>query len=142
MSSSDEVRLCGVHYSVIHEVWEEVYPMLIKTLEYADNKYDIETIYKNLVEREMQLWLVFQSDNILIAYMITQIVQYPTHKRLSNLFVGGSRIFKWLKFLEDIKNWAKSQGCTAIEGYGRPGWERILEKYGYKKIHTVYKLEI
>lgn len=137
----EEVKLLGISYNHIDALWETILPYLIKTLEYCDNKYSIKNIYNCLKNRDMQLWVAHGDEGIL-SFGITQIINYPTQKRLGLLFIGGKELMKWAHFCEPIKQWAKEQGCTSIECFGRPGWEPLAKKYGFEKIHTVYKINI
>lgn len=89
----------------------------------------------------MQLWVVY-IDDTLIAYTVTQIIDYPCSRRLVIPFVGGKHIDKWLYLLNYIIEWGKKQSCEAIEGYGRPGWKKILQPFGVEKIHDVYRIKL
>lgn len=137
----EEVKLAGINATHVDTVWHEILPYLIKTLEYCDNKYSIKNIYDCLKNREMQLWIAHGGGGIL-SFGITQIINYPTQKRLGIPFIGGKELMRWAHFVNPIKQWAKENGCTAIECFGRPGWEPFARKYGFEKIHTVYKIEL
>jgi len=141
MEDKQPVTLSGVQSADIEKVWPSILPYVRDTLEYSDNKYSLQSIKTALLEKEMQLWLATQGVNIL-SYAITQIITYPTHKRLCVAFVGGIEMFQWIHFVNELKEWGKYHGCSAVEGYGRPGWEKALEKFGFKKIQTIYKTDI
>lgn len=135
------VRLYGVLSDHIDEVWNDVKPFLIKTLERSDDKYDLDYVYKALRNKNMQLWVAFENGN-LISFGISQIKNYPTQKRVVFPFVGGIHMAKWIGFFEVIKQWAKSNGCITGEIYGRRGWERALKRFGFKPIHTILKVNL
>ena len=135
------VALIGVQSADIEEVWPSIVHYVRKTLEYCDGKYTLASIKQALLDKEMQLWIASQGVNIL-SYAITQIVVYPTHKRVCVPFVGGIEMVKWIHFLNELREWGRYHGCKAIEGYGRPGWEKALADYGYRKVQTVYKTDI
>lgn len=136
LSDDETPRLYGVLADSIDLVWPEVKPLLLNALEYADNKFTADDIYKFLKEREMQLWVVYTNKGM-ICCCITQIIIFPHHKRLAIPFVSGIEMFKWLHFYETIIDWAKQNNCTCVEGYARPGWEKVLKKYGFKKIYSI-----
>jgi hypothetical protein len=143
MSSLDneQPRLYGVLSHAIDSIWQQVIPYLSKALDYADDKYTLEDIYKFLKEREMQLWLMYVN-GVMHGCCITQIIIFPHHKRLAIPFVSGIQMYKWLHLFDVIVEFAKTNGCTSIEGYARPGWEKVLKKYGFKKIYSIIKADI
>lgn len=116
-------------------------PMIETALVYADGKYNLDSIYKAIAERDKQLW-VATYDNDLIAVCVTEITIYPCKKVLTVFASAGIRMDAWLDFLQPIMDWGKSQGCEAAEIYGRKGWERILAKYGYEHVSTVIRAKL
>jgi hypothetical protein len=41
-----------------------------------------------------------------------------------------------------MERYARDNGCTHIEGYGRKAWGRWLQKYGWKPAYIAYKMEL
>lgn len=42
---------------------------------------------------------------------------------------GGKARSRWLWMLDDIEQWAKTQGCNTMRIFGRKGWGRVLKDY-------------
>lgn len=124
----------GVLSSEIDSVWKECVPHLTRALEYSDNKYSLEHIKSSLESRSMQLWVYLKDD--IKACMVTQLVNYPTKRVCLILFLGGSLMHEWVRFMNLIEEWARSNRCEAIEIYGRPGWAKVL---GWEQIHVVLR---
>ena len=124
------------------QVWEKVIPLIDRAIEYADGKYGAEDIYKALKNREMQLWVAFTKVGALSAFCITKITHYPREKRGAILFASGHNVMEWLPFCKTIQNWARENGCTSMEVYGRRGWKKLLKQYGHYEIHTVLKVDL
>jgi hypothetical protein len=58
-------------------------------------------------------------------------------------FVGGKNIKAWGKIgLKQLQKFARDTGCTKIESYGRPGWEKIWQDEGYEKKLVFYELPV
>jgi hypothetical protein len=133
-------ELVGIRHNQAHLIWNEVEPILQRALEYSDNKYSLEHIKKCVEERDMQLWVTFNNSQVATAG-ISQIVNYPCEKRMVILFLSGNseNLYNHWK---TMSTWGKANGCTSCEIYGRPGWERKLESIGFKKIHTVLKVNL
>jgi phage pi2 protein 07 len=137
-----EVRLYGVLSHCIDQVWEHVAPQLEKAISYSDGKFQLEDVYRSLIARDMQLWVVFDKDGNLCTSVVSQILNFPRKKVFQLLFIAGKDSEDWLYLYEDLKDFAKEHGCVAVEGYGRPGWERLSKHLGFKKIHTIYRFDI
>jgi hypothetical protein len=135
MSSSGDAKLYPVLSSDIDVVWDGVVPYLEKTLQRADGKFTVDDIYSAIEKRDMQLWVIF--DKQLIAFVITQIIYYPQGKRLAIPFVGGVKMSKWLHVYEQIAAFGRANGCTYAEGFARPGWKKVLAKFGFKKSYEI-----
>lgn len=95
-------------------------------------------IYALLLSRHLRLWLALSEGEVL-ACAVSMIQEYPRAKVCALLLVGGEKLDQWLHFSDDIAAWAKSQGCTALEGPGRKGWERAAKSLGWKPVWTVYR---
>ena len=83
----------------------------------------------------MQLWPAEKS------CLVTEIIKYPK-KKVLNVFLGGGDLTEILEMHESVINWAKQQGCTALNMTGRFGWKKPLAKHGWEPMHTSYVKEI
>ncbi len=143
MYSLDEVRLLGVKTELLECCLTEVVPMLKKALVYARNRHTVERVIEDLRKREMQLWIAIQNIKIL-GFAITKIDYTPAtnYKVAYIMFIGGTKMHKWIHLTKYIIEWARQNGCDAVEGYGRDGWERVFKRYGLKKIQTVFSIAL
>jgi hypothetical protein len=58
-------------------------------------------------------------------------------------FTGGKDLPKWkTKMLSLLRRFSKDQGCSIIESYGRPGWEKVFKDDGHRKRFTFYELPV
>lgn len=88
--------------------------------------------------RQMQLWVVPEK-----AAMITQVLVYPQHKVLLVPILAGDDMDEWLPdIVETLEHFAKHMGCKYIEERGRPGWGKVLDKYGFKKAFVTLRKEV
>ena len=64
--------------------------------------------------------------------VITEMAEYPQKKILRYFLAGGKNLGHWLTDIQTkIEDFAKRNGCNAIEVAGRKGWIRKL--HGYNK---------
>ena len=58
-----------------------------------------------------------------------------------NVFLGGGELDQILDMHDDVINWAKEQGCSALTMTGRFGWKKPLNVHGWKQQHASYVKE-
>lgn len=136
-----KLQLFGVPSSDIDLYWVHAEPLLAKTLEYCDGRYETIDIYKFLKDRDMQLWVSYNDDKKMAVACVTEIIQYPRKKVMNIVFLAGIESETWLHCCENLKAFALSHGCQSVYGYGRKGWEKVSKPLGFKPIHTIYKFD-
>jgi hypothetical protein len=100
-------------------------------------------VYKALKLAEMQLWIAFDDDREVIGCEVTTITDYPSRRVLTSLFTGGRNIRLWKDpMMGVLVRWAEDNQCTAIEGYGRKGWLKMLDSYGVKQALIMFEKDI
>ncbi|HVR65131.1 MAG TPA: hypothetical protein VMT98_00715 [Verrucomicrobiae bacterium] len=87
----------------------------------------------------MQLWTV-RADNCLIGLAVTELRNYPRQRRCRYLLLAGDGFDRWQHLQQDIEDWARANGCMAMEMCGRRGWERKLR--GWRATHVEMTKEI
>lgn len=130
-------RVYGVPVEAFSRIYDEVIPLIVKALKHSDGKYSIEDIVRIINSRDGQLWVACYEDSKVTTMMVTQVITYPQERRLLILLYAGQGVASTGYFLPVIYEGARKLGCTAVEIYGRPGWERVMEREGFKKVHTV-----
>lgn len=138
----DDLLLFGISPDDIPKCWNKVERPIQNALKYSDGKYNILDIECLLKTHEMQLWVIIDKSGIMKAVIVTQVVSYPQKKVMFFVLIHGVKFGDWKHFIDDFTSFAKSHGCSSIEGYGRPGWEKKISDIGFSKIHTVYSLPI
>ena len=82
----------------------------------------------------MQLWPTEQ------GCIVTEIVVYHNRKAL-HIFLAGGKLDEILQMTESVKEWAKLMGCSFATFDGRLGWQKPLEKIGWKPHSITMHLE-
>ena len=54
----------------------------------------------------------------------------------------GRQRHKWQHLISEVENFAKEEGCDMIELIARPGWQRVLNLFDYKRTHVVLEKKI
>jgi hypothetical protein len=117
----------------LHLVWSDLWPLLEPAVKRSPDKPDV---LARLLFNEAQLWAIYDAD-VPVAAIVTQI-QVANEKRCLIWLVGGSRLHDWAAdFIAKLEDWARSLGCVTLRGVGRPGWARIVKKFGGVSVDAV-----
>jgi hypothetical protein len=84
------------------------------------------------------LWVAI--DGAVKMALVTELIDAPQGRECFLRLIGGHDRGEWLPFLANVIEWAKAQGCVALEGTMRPGWERVLPDW--KKTAVVLRKDI
>ena len=105
-------------------IWDKVEGHIKRGLE-RQSEYCSEDILEGLCNSSMQLWC-WQTHYDIHAAMVTTI-QFDDEKKWCLLLcIGGDSMSEWAPRLPIVEEWAKGEGCTEMQIYGRIGWARQL----------------
>ena len=126
-------KLILVPQHLVLGIFDQVGPMLQKALDRADGKFNLYDLIAWTLAGNMHLW-VSMRDGKIEAACIAQILRFPRKTICGLPFLGGKGMAHWLRFENQMMEWAKSQGATEFEGYdARAGaWLRKLTDWSLK----------
>lgn len=125
-----------------HLVFNIINPYIEGTAKYSHGRYNAEDIKDALNNTNQHLWIAYE-DTKIYGFVITDFVEYPQKKALLMHFTGGEKLPKWKnEMLEVLQSFAKNNGCSIIESYGRPGWAKVFKNDGYKQQFIFYELPV
>lgn len=125
----------------VEKVWPLAKDLVQKACE-TNGGFNAEHILEFLKEGTMQLWMAIDENNQVICCCVTEIRQYPNFKVCDLRITTGVQYERWVDYMDNICEWAKSNGCKKMEVFARPGWERILKHKGFKKTHVQIEREL
>ena len=138
----DNLVLPAVPTAVVDVIWNDVSRVLHRSVLTAGGRFDLNDVRKGIKSGFYDLWVVMEEDRV-VAALTTRVVAYPQCKSLALDWIGGSRMREWLPQAQKVMTkFAKENGCTQLEGYGRKGWDRWLRAYGWEPHYIAYKMEI
>jgi hypothetical protein len=133
------MKVSLIHPDYVSGCWEEVKPLLAKSIDTAHGRYTMDDILKEVVNFQQHLWIVFDEKEI-IAALTTRFMDYPKKRMLAGQFLGGTRIMRWRDdMLVTLENWAKDNNCTGLEMTGRKGFEKVLSPHGWTPEYVVFE---
>lgn len=121
-------------------VWPVVLPMLQRAIDLNDGDFDGNHVFERLMEDTMQLFIGYNTDDIIYA-AVTELIPYQHNKALRIVLMGGKQINRWVD-TKIFEKFGKLEGCNRIEIVGRKGWVKKLESRGYKQTHYIVTKEL
>lgn len=92
--------------------------------------YSIEWLDEQLWADKFMLWA---SDE---GVLITELRTYPAGARDIHAMVAAGSLEAISDLRERAEQWARGEGVEFASAASRPGWARILERFGYE-LHQV-----
>ena len=127
----------------IDNVWSSVRDFLLPAVKVTNGRYMLYDVYEASKSGQMQLWIAFDDEKNILGCEVTTITNYPSRRVLTSLFTGGKNIRLWKDpMMAMLVRWAEDNQCTAIEGYGRKGWLKMLDSYGVKSTLIMFEKDI
>jgi hypothetical protein len=109
---------------------ERCRPWIEAAMEYSGGTHEFEDIVHALIEGRMQFWPAPE------GCAITEILCYP-RKKVLHVFLAGGEMDQLIDMIEGAAAWGRGQGCSGMTMAGRLGWERVLNKSGWKRSMVV-----
>ena len=69
--------------------------------------------------------------------VVTEILQRPLKKCLNIRIMTGHHRDKWQHLIKNIEQFAWDNKCDSMELIARPGWQKVLSRYGYNRTHVL-----
>lgn len=92
--------------------------------------YTIEWLDEQIASGKFTLWA---NDN---AVLITELRTYPAGAREIHAMTAAGSLESISELRERAEQWARGVGVEFASAASRPGWARVLERFGYE-IHQV-----
>ena len=121
------------------KVPEKVCTDIISAIKYNTGETDLKHIVQDLKEGNKQLWIHMdeEHDDQYTSCVVTQVTDHPLKRTCEILYLGGKNSLSFIDEIHTIEDWARFNNCDDIQCIGRPGWERVLKRFGYERRYTV-----
>ena len=109
------------------DIWDKVKHQIEKTNDAVLNDEDVLGF---LQSGQWRLWVAIEN-GIVVAAMTVEFFYYPRDKVCRVVTMGGERMKEWLtsNTIQKFEDWAKEEGCSYIDVFGRRGWKKVLPGY-------------
>jgi hypothetical protein len=129
-----ELTVTGYQSSDIPGLWSYIEDLIEDALRGSFGQHSKEDLFDELTNRwmhadgpHMQLWLAHDKDGPLLV-LITEIVDWPSLRACSIVYMAGSELDRCLPPLYDVvETWARRLNCDTLFAMVRPGLTRKLK---------------
>lgn len=129
----------------VTKIWSSISEHLEAASKTVRQRHDIADIFEECLTGKQLLWVIFDDDdeNKIVGVVTTSVNIYPVFTSLTVPYVGGVNVKEWSDIVvETLSRFARDNGFTSIELYGREAWGRIGEKYGFTKAFSTFELDL
>ena len=123
--------------------WPTLSEYLSKVLEHGQGESTLTDYLTKVLVGVAQCWGVIENGAI-VGVGLTEFLQYSQHKTLHIIAFSGSNFEEQSKVFPTVEQFAKDNGCKAIEQWGRQGWAKVLPQYvpGFKQAYVVMRKDL
>jgi hypothetical protein len=141
------MELVRIPIQELEQVWSLVEKDIKSALAYSSQLTDSDFVFDTLKEDKFQLWVLWdkkQSKAVdkYFGVVVTEIIKRKFGKVCHIYIMTGKQRTKWQHLITKVEDFAKQEGCKMMELIARPGWQRVLDDYGYKRTHVVLEKQI
>ena len=135
-SSECELNLLNLKKFEVENVWSLARDLVQLACE-TNGAFDADDIKDLCKQGAMQLWLVIDETDEVLATVVTELRSYPNYKVCDARIVTGRHMSRWHHHVADLETWAKAKGCkkNGVVCKTRMG-ESYETKKGYAKSHV------
>ena len=141
------MELVKVPTEELDKVWGLIEKDIKQSLLYSGQLSNSEFVLKTAKEGKFQIWILWDkaqktSVEKYFGVVITELVEKPLGKVCHIFMMTGRQRHKWQYLVKDIEKFAKEEKCSMMELITRPGWQKVLNQFGYKRTHVVLEKQI
>ena len=136
------MQLINIPIKKVDEVWLLVKKNIQQALSYSGNHTDADYVYQTIKDGKFQLWVVWDESKKTVkeqynGVVVTEIVQRKLKRSCHIFIVTGKNRQQWQHLISVLEDFALENECNNMELISRNGWEKIMNKFNYKKTHVV-----
>lgn len=120
--------------------WHLAEPWVRSAVEEGARVETVESYKARCLDRSAQLWVI--CDPEVCGAAITEIYETPKGLTCGVPVVAAASFDLIEPLFSFIESWARAEGCTRMEGYGRFGWVRALKPFGWRPQAAVIEKDL
>ena len=141
------MKLIRIPTQELDKVWGLVDKDIRQALAYSGQLTDSEFVLETAKEDKFQVWILWDESqkktvDKYFGVVVTEIIKRKFGKVCHIYIMTGKQRHKWQYLIKDIEDFAKKNECQMMELIARPGWQRVLNNFGYNRTHVVLEKKI
>ena len=136
------IHLVGIPKDKIEASWNRVEQSITEALIRSGGYANSNHFKEWCIEGKCQLWILWDSEEPVdqkkyYGVVVTELIQRPLQKCCHIRIMTGHHREKWQHLIKEIEKFAQQNNCDKMELIARPGWEKVLRNFRYKKSHVL-----
>ena len=141
------MNLVRIPIQELEKVWGLVEKDIKSALAYSSQLTDSDFVFDTAKEGKFQLWVLWDKNqkktiDKYFGVVVTEIIKRKFGKVCHIYIMTGRQRTKWQHLITKVEDFAKQEGCKMMELIARPGWQRVLNAFDYKRTHVVLEKKI
>ena len=141
------MKLVRIPSEQLDKVWSLIEKDIKDALAYSNQLTDSDFVLEVAKQDKFQVWVLWDKDkdktiDKYFGVVVTEIIQRKLGKVCHIYIMTGRQRQKWQYLVKDIEEFAKQEDCKMLELIARPGWQKVLNNFGYKRTHVVLEKQI
>ena len=141
------MKLVRIPKTNINDVWSLVKKDIDDALIYSGGHFNSDFVLETLQQDKFQLWVVWDKEKETPyekynGVLVTEIIAKQLSRVCHIFIMNVKNRQKFTHLIKVIEDFAKEQDCDMLELIARPGWQKILQNYKYKRTHVVLEKQI
>lgn len=141
------MELVRIPIQELDKVWSLVEKDIKSALAYSSQLTDSDFVFDTAKEGKFQLWVLWDKNqkktiDKYFGVVVTEIIKRKFGKVCHIYIMTGRQRTKWQHLINKVEDFAKQEGCKMMELIARPGWQRVLNAFDYKRTHVVLEKKI
>jgi len=141
------MELVQIPIQELEKVWSLVEKDIKSALAYSGQLTDSDFVYETAKEGKFQIWVLWDKNqkktvDKYFGVVVTEIIKRKFGKVCHIYIMTGRQRTKWQHLITKVEDFAKEEDCKMMELIARPGWQRVLNAFDYKRTHVVLEKKI
>ena len=141
------MELVRIPTQELDKTWGLIDKDIRQALAYSSQLTDSNFVFETAKENKFQIWIIWDNNqkktiDKYFGVVVTELIKRKLGKVCHIFIATGKQRHKWQHLIKDIEDFAKAEGCQMMELIARPGWQRVLNLFNYKRTHVVLEKKI
>jgi type II secretory pathway component PulJ len=141
------MNLVRIPTKELDKVWSLIKKDIRQALLYSGQLTNSDFVLQTAKQDKFQVWVLWdkKQKTTLDKYfgvVVTELIQRQLGKVCHVYIMTGRQRQKWQHLVKVVEDFAKENKCQMVELIARPGWQKVMNNFGFKRTHVVLEKQI